>query len=379
MRRYQQCFSDAIGRTFAMTEHDQLSGGAGHQGKSEGSSRRRGFRWGLYLPLILLALVVVAWSGFWLVARSLVSNGIDNAMDEARARGDVWTCTDRSISGYPFRIEVRCKDVTLTRNSTAGVVRLSSGPLVAIGQPHTPNHVIVQGAGPLNAQLADGRRIAVSWDLAEASRRTRSGTLERMSLDMRKPVVTLTRPDGTVATYVARQFEGHVRRNPTRPEADKAQDLFVRIAQMSAGDLDALLGDANPSDIDLQATTSQSDQLARGLTPTGLEGWRLAGGKLDLTRFSLKKGLKLIEATGSFGLDDARRLEGRIEPAVANIDQFAGIRLRGGAMDFASALSGRPQPASPDGARPLPVIDIRGGRVGFGPIRLPIPPLQPLY
>jgi hypothetical protein len=48
-------------------------------------------------------------------------------------------------------------------------------------------------------------------------------------------------------------------------------------------------------------------------------------------------------------------------------------------MDFASALSGRPQPASPDGARPLPTIDIRGGRVGFGPIRLPLPPLQPLY
>ncbi len=362
-----------------MTKHDHASAGSARPDKPAGLSPRRGFRWGLYLPLILLALVVAGWSAFWFAARSLVGNGIDQAMADARARGDIWTCSERSISGYPFRIEVRCRDVTLARNSTVGVVTLSSGPLVAIGQPHTPNHVIVQGAGPLRFQLADGRRFEARWDLAEASRRMRSGQLERLSLDVRKPVVSLTRPDGAVSTYVARQFEGHVRRNPARPEADRAQDLFVRIAQMSAGDLDALLGDANPSDIDLQATTTQTDLLMKGLTPATLEAWRLASGKFDLTRFSLKKGLKLIEATGSFGLDDARRLEGRIEPAAANIDQFAGIRLRGGAMDFASALSGRPQPASPDGARPLPTIDIRGGRVGFGPIRLPIPALQPLY
>ncbi|MFY8038608.1 MAG: DUF2125 domain-containing protein [Bosea sp. (in: a-proteobacteria)] len=365
-----------------MTKHDHASAGSARTDKPDkpaGLSPRRGFRWGLYLPLILLALVVAGWSAFWFAARSLVGNGIDQAMADARARGDIWTCSERSISGYPFRIEVRCRDVTLARNSTVGVVTLSSGPIVAIGQPHTPNHVIVQGAGPLRFQLADGRRIEAQWDLAEASRRMRSGQLARLSLDVRKPVVSLTRPDGAVSTYVARQFEGHVRRNPARPEVDKAQDLFVRIAQMSAGDLDALLGDANPSDIDLQATTTQAELLMKGLTPATLEAWRLASGKFDLTRFSLKKGLKLIEATGSFGLDDARRLEGRIEPSAANIDQFAGIRLRGGAMDFASALSGRPQPASPDGARPLPTIDIRGGRVGFGPIRLPIPALQPLY
>ena len=362
-----------------MTEHDHVSAGSAQPAQPAGPSSRRGFRWGLYLPLILLALAVAGWSGFWFVARSLVGNGIDQAMADARARGDVWTCTERSISGYPFRIEVRCKDVTLTRNSGVGVVTLSSGPLVAIGQPHTPNHVIVQGAGPLRAQLADGRRIEARWDLAEASRRMRSGQLERLSLDVRKPVLSLTRPDGAISTYVARQFEGHVRRNPARPEADKAQDLFVRIAQMSAGDLDALLGDSSPADIDLQATTSHADLLATGLTPASLEAWRLASGTFDLTRFSLRKGLKLVEATGTFGLDDARRLEGRIEPAAANIDQFAGIRLRGGAMDLASALSGRPQPASPGGARPLPTIDIRGGRVGFGPIRLPVPALQPLY
>ena len=114
-----------------MTEHDHVSAGSGQQSPPDGSSSRRGFRWGLYLPLILLALVVVGWSAFWFVARSLVGQGIDQAMAEARARDDVWTCAERSISGYPFRIEVRCQDVTLARNSTIGVVTLSSGPLVA--------------------------------------------------------------------------------------------------------------------------------------------------------------------------------------------------------------------------------------------------------
>jgi hypothetical protein len=64
---------------------------------------------------------------------------------------------------------------------------------------------------------------------------------------------------------------------------------------------------------------------------------------------------------------------------VANIDQFAGIRLRGGAMDLAAALSGRPAPTSTDALRPLPALEARDGRVFLGPIRLPLPALEPLY
>ncbi len=336
-------------------------------------------RWGLYLPLAALGLVVAGWSSFWFVARGLVNDGLNKAIEDARARGDVWTCLDRSLSGYPFRLELRCKSITLARTASAGVVQLSTGPMLAVGQPQTPSHVIVQIDGPMLMNLADGRRIEARWDLLEASRKGSGGDLERLSLDVRKPVVSVSGPQAAVSTFSSATLEAHVRRHPARPAADKARDLFVRVTQLASGDLDALFGDTNLSDVDLQITTNQADLLANGITPTSLEAWRSAAGKLEITRLALKKGLKQIEAKGELWIDDDKRPAGRLEPSVANIDQFAGIRLRGGAMDFASALSGRAQPANPDGLKPLPAIDIRAGRVGLGPLRLPVPPLLPLY
>ncbi len=345
---------------------------------AEKGGKRRNSRWGLYLPLGMLVLVVAGWSVFWSVAKGMVGKGIDKAIAEAAQRGDAWNCANRSISGYPFRLEVRCSDVTLARTSTAGIVSLSTGPLVAIGQPHTPSHVIVQADGPLRAELADGRKVEARWELAEASQRLQGGQLERLSLDVKQPVMTIGGVGGTT-TLSSAALEGHVRRNAARPAAEMAHDLFVRVRQLASGDLDALFGDANPSDVDVQILGSRLDLLDHGITATTLEAWRLAGGKLDLTRLALKKGIKQIEARGELVLDEQRRISGRIEPSVANIDQFAGIRLRGGAMDLASALSGRAPPASTDGLKPLPAIDLRGGRVSLGPIRLPLPPLQPLY
>jgi hypothetical protein len=342
-------------------------------------TRSGGMRWGLYLPIIVLGLIVGGWSTFWYVARGLVGSGIDKAIADASARGDIWTCLNRSISGYPFRLEIRCSDVTLARNVTAGVTKLSTGPTVFIGQPHTPGHVIVQLDGPLVADLADGRRVNARWELAEASRRASGAELERLSIDVRKPVIAISSGQGTVSTISAATLEAHLRKNPTRPQSDRANDVVLRASQMVSGDLDALLGDTNNSDLDIQITATRTDALTAGLTPATMEAWRVAGGLLEFTRITLKKGIKHIEARGQLGLDDDRRIVGRIEPSAANIDQFAGIRLRGGAMDLAAALSGRAQPVGPDGLKPLPALDLRGGRVSLGPIRLPIPPLQPLY
>jgi hypothetical protein len=336
-------------------------------------------RWGLYAPFILLAVVVAGWSAYWFIARTVISGAIDTWLREEKARGVDIACADRSISGYPFRLEIRCSSVSFQR--PAGRSETLSGmlgPLTVIGQPHTPSHVIIQPEGPLRLTSSGGAAAELRWESAQASRRASGGELERFSLEMRKPVFS-HRHAGNTVNLSAAKLEAHLRRNPTRPAAERAADLFVQVTQLVSSDLDAFLGDPNPSDIDLQLTTSQFPVLAGGATPAALEAWRQAGGKTDLTRLALKKGVKRLEATGWFGIDEQRRLTGRIEPAALNIDQIAGIRLRGGVMDMAAALSGRTAPQGADAPRPLPALDIRDGRLFFGPIRLPGAQLQPLY
>jgi hypothetical protein len=313
------------------------------------------------------------------VARSVVTSGIDRWLEQERARGVVIACANRTVGGYPFRLEIRCDTVTYQRPATRGqTLTATLGPVVIIGQPHTPSHVIIQSDGPLQLANTDGSRAEMRWEALEASRRAPGGVLERFSLDVRKPVLSVTGPGG-VTNLAAAKLEGHLRRNPTRDAAERAGDVFLQVSQLVSADLDALLGDPNASDVELQLTTLQFPLLTGGLTPDALEAWRQAGGKTDLTRLSIRKGVKRLEATGWFGIDEQKRPAGRIEPAALNIDQIGGIRLRGGVMDMAAALSGRAAPAQPDAARPLPALDIREGRLFFGPIRLPGAAFTPLY
>jgi hypothetical protein len=336
-------------------------------------------RWGLYAPFLLLGLVVAGWSAYWVIARGVVVTGLERAVAEAAAHGEVWTCRDRQVSGYPFRIEVRCAEVTLSRQASAGVVEASLGGVVAVGQPQTPSHIVFEAVGPLALRFAGGARATAEWERAQGSHRQTGGELERVSLALTRPVFSVAGMGPKVTTVSAATGELHIRRHPTRAPEEGARDLFVRLAQLASGDLDAVFGDANPSDIELQAVVSRAGVLGQGVTPAALEAWRLQGGQGELTRFALTKGLKRIEAQGVLGLDAERRLTGRIEPSIANIDQIGGVRLRGGALDLAGALSGRPPPASADGLRPLPAIDLRGGRLSLGPIRLPAPAFGPLY
>lgn len=335
-------------------------------------------RWGLYLPFVVFGLICAGWSAWWLVVRGAVASGIDREIAQAATRGDVWTCADRSVTGYPFRIEVRCTALTLTRTLPGGTLNFATGPLTVVGQPHRPSHIIAEASGPARVTLPDGRVIEARWETLEASRRLRDGQLERFALLAKKPVLTLTQSGG-VTTLSAGELAINARRNPARPADENAVDLAVQVAALVSGELDALLGDANPSTLELLSTINRASVFATGLTPANLEAWRTLNGAVEITRLNLRKGVKQMDATGRLAIDASRRLTGRIEPSVANIDQFAGIRLRGGAMDLAAALSGRPAPTSADALRPLPALEARDGRVFLGPIRLPLPQLDPLY
>jgi hypothetical protein len=254
-----------------------------------------------------------------------------------------------------------------------------SGPIVFVGQPHSPNLVIAQATGPALITGSDGLRIEARWTSFEGSRRAQGAAFERLSAVTRGLVVTMTQPDGSSGSLRAENGELHVRRHPTRFQTEGAFDISLDLRQIVNGSLDQLLNDANPSNAEIALTVTNGLLAASGTGVEGMERWRQAAGRVEMTKFALVKGVKRIEATGQLSIDDQRRPAFRIEPSIANIDQIAGMSLRGGLMDMAGALSGRPRAPAPDGLRPLPALELRDGRLSFGPIRLPASPIPPLY
>jgi hypothetical protein len=345
--------------------------------------RRHGRFW-LYAPFVLLALLAAGWSGIWGFARSKVDQELDAGIAREANAGRNWTCRDRSVGGYPFRIEVRCASLTLTSSRWGDEVKIDAGPAVAVAQIWTPGHIILQMTGPMQASLPQGRKAALDWKELAASLHLSGLAFERFSLVLGEPVLTVTEPgQGAAETWRANAAEAHLRPNPQRFASDGTVDLAVNAKGGVLPALEALVGNGQLADLDLQASLSRALSFRRGFNPDALEAWRTAGGILDVTKLVLVKGPTRLEASGQVTLDEAHRPAGKVVAAVAGVDRIAGIKVGGLTAGLGALLGGRTgdggQSNTAAGLSPLPPLVLREGRVFLGPLRLPLQPLQPLY
>lgn len=342
------------------------------------SARRRSRFW-LYAPFALLGLVAAGWSVLWHVARGKVEQQLDAGVAREAAAGRSWTCADRSIGGYPFRLEVRCASLGLVSSRWGDEVSLKVGPAVLVAQAWAPGHVILQATGPLAATLPGGASADTSWSLFEASLKLKMDGFERLSLVIDQPVTTLRRPGQPDEVLRSQAFEAHLRPNPQRFAGETAVDLAIETKGTVLPVLDQLLADATPADLDIQATVSQVPAFRRGFNPDALESWRQAAGDVTVSRLSLRKGAIRVEAAGRGGLDDMHRPAGNLDASIAGVERIGGIKVGGLTAGLGAIFGGRQPAGDASGLTPLPPVVLREGRVFLGPIRLPLQPVAPLY
>lgn len=348
------------------------------------TSLRRRSRFWLHAPFMLLLLLAAGCSGLWAFARAKVDQELDAGIAREARAGRDWTCRERSVGGYPFRIEVRCASLTLTSSRWGEAVKVDAGPAVAVAQVWTPGHIILQMSGPMLADLPQGRKAALDWKGLAASLHLSGLAFERFSLVLGEPVLTVTEPgQGAAETWRASAAEVHLRPNPQRFASDGTVDLAVNAKGGVLPALEALVGNGQLADLDLQASLSRAPAFRRGFNPDALEAWRTAGGGLDVTKLALTKGSTRLEATGRVALDEAHRPSGQVDAAVAGIDRIAGVKVGGLTAGLGALFGGRggngAQSNAAAGLSPLPPLVLREGRVFLGPLRLPLQPLQPLY
>jgi hypothetical protein len=339
---------------------------------------RRHSRFWLYGPVMLLVVLAAAWSAFWFYAHGRAAGEIDAALAREAGRGRSWSCADRSIGGYPFRIELRCKALALTSTRWGEAVRIETGPAVAVGQIYSPGLVIFEVSGPAKATLPEGRTLDLTWKSLDASLVWRNP--ERFALVAGELRAVLTVPGLAPESWGASTLEAHLRRNPARPASERAVDIAVSAKGTVLPPIDALLGNTDIGEIDLQATLSQAESFRGGFNPDALESWRAAEGSLELTRLAATKGRARVDGSGQLLLDPQHRVAGELRLAAAGIEQIGGLRignLLGGLGGFLGGRGGDNGKAP--GLTPLPPVSLREGRVFLGPIRLPLQPLPPLY
>ncbi len=333
-------------------------------------------RFWLYTPFVLLLLVAIAWSVAWFVIRNRAAEALDSWVAAEARNGRQWTCQDRQIGGYPFRIEIICGSLGLKH----GVVNASFGRVESVAQVYQPRLVITEIEGPL--RLTDGAvTVQGTWDLLQASVHVAPNGLQRLSLAANAPRVTVTGLAPQDFTTSGKHLELHVRPNPSRVQ-EKAYDAAASISEARIPVLDDLVGGAEPSNLDTDLTVTQAQGFQGRPIVEELERWRKAGGKLDILRLSAAKGGRRMEAKGELRVDELHRPAGELNIAAAGLDGLLGnvMGRRNGAL--ASALLGQlsgGQGNPKAQLSPLPPLHLENGFLSLGPFVIPNLRLPPLY
>lgn len=343
-----------------------------------GNVRRSRF-W-LYTPFAVLLLVAVAWSAAWFVIRNRATEALDSWLKAEARSGREWTCQDRQIGGYPFRIEVICSVLNLKQ----GAVNASFGRTEAIAQVYQPRLVVTEIEGPL--RLTDGTvTVQGTWNLLQASVHASQTGLQRLSLVADAPSVTVTGLAPQEIATSGKRLELHVRPNPSRV-AERAFDAAASIKEARLPVLDGLVGGAEPTNIDSDITVTQAEGFRGRPIIQELERWRNAGGKLDILMLSLAKGPRRMEAKGDLRLDETHRPTGQLNVAAAGLDGLLGNltgNRTGGAL-LGVLLGQGPRSAGAQGnggppLMPLPPLRLDNGFLAMGPFVIPNFRFKPLY
>jgi len=343
--------------------------------------RRRTRRFWLFAPYILLVTLIVVWSAAWFYVRERVDGEIEARLVREANLGRNWDCADRNIGGYPFRIAISCASLIFTRSDGT---TFSLGPTRAVAQVYQPRHVIIEAAGPFRG--TDGvAAFEGDWESLQASITELGRGTEQFALDLRAPEITV-RGTGTVPMEAsAERVELYLRPAPDLAPGTGAVDIVMRASDARAPALDRLVGDDRPARVEIGARTTSLRSLRAGSPRQMAVNWRDAGGTLILEMIDIRKGDAHVQIAGELGLDEALRLQGRIEPSAAGIEDLVGRLLGGGqqqgnAMMMLDALAPRDETTTgPEDLRRFPPLDLRDGRVFMGPIPIPQVRLQPVF
>ncbi|WP_243370375.1 DUF2125 domain-containing protein [Microvirga solisilvae] len=335
-------------------------------------------RFWLYTPFILLLLVAIAWSVAWFVIRGRAADALDGWLAQEAQRGRQWACADRTITGYPFRIEIVCGTLQLKQ----GAVTASFGRTEAVAQVYQPRLVIAEIEGPL--RVTDGKvTVQGQWDLMQASIHAAPNGLQRLSAAATAPKFTVTGLLPQEIVTSGQRLELHLRPNPSRA-AEKAYDAALSVAQANIPMLDQLIGGSEPTDLNADVTVTQTAGFQGRPLAEELERWRKAGGTLDILMLSGAKGPRRIEAKGQLQLDEQHRPAGQLNLAASGLDGLIGNitgNRAGGAL--LGALFGQNPRAQGNNAKPqltpLPPLNLNNGFLAMGPFVIPNVKLQPLY
>ncbi|MGE0213847.1 MAG: DUF2125 domain-containing protein [Parvibaculaceae bacterium] len=314
--------------------------------------------WLLALPALMLAVLLLGWSGYWYQTLTRTKEGFSRFEADLAARGGAFTCNEEDWGGYPFRIEVSCARLAL-RLSGNGPTFETVG-VRALAKAYAINDVVATGQGPSRLTFEDGR----TFDLKHAP----------MNADFR------IEDDGRAAARLivedtVLEAEGAVLARGARLELSAHNEDADRVAFTVIGS-QAVVSPSPGTDISLASLDMEGliDKLPPGfatLPSDLLTAAATSGARLSVQSLAAVVEGSRLNGEGSLVLDAQGYPDGRIALRLSDLGRFMEGLAAKGLIERKAAAAGTLLLGLIVGNKAAPVdLTFRQGRIYWGPIKL---------
>ncbi|KPF77805.1 hypothetical protein IP78_11995 [Brevundimonas sp. AAP58] len=338
-------------------------------------------RSGLFAPIGLFLIVLIAWSVWWFVLAGQVRERLDARIESLRATGWDVAYSGMNTSGWPFRVRIGAENVRVTAPSGHA---LAAPDLAAEANAWNPDRwVMVSGDGLVLTRAGKGD-VAINGRVIRASVSGLTQAWPNVAVELADVRFTSHRDAEVFPISQAERIEAYLRPHlaPAGTEGvENSVDVLFRLIDAEGRPGGPVEGMARNGKLTLQIETviEDADRL-QGADAAGVfSAWTRAGGRFTNVRGEVSAGES--RATLASEVLSARpdgRLEGTLslnaQRPMAAIAGLAGSR--DGAVDRAGA-AGAAAASTVEGGEDVDIaIVFRDGRTFLGPFALaPAPKL----
>ncbi|WP_293905501.1 DUF2125 domain-containing protein [Phenylobacterium sp.] len=327
-------------------------------------------RLGLYIPFGLLALLIVVWSGAWVWARGEAIRRLDATATALRHAGYEVAWRDRSIGGYPFRLNIALTEARIRDRSGWG---LETPRLEGQAFMHAPTHWIVAAPEGLTFVRPTGGPVRVSGRLIRASLSHFANAPPNISFEGTGLTFTPGAGAAPFGLSAAERVEIHLRRAPA--ELGDEAGVWVSVqdgkAQL-AGLLGRIAGD-KPVSIAWDSRLTKVDALRGATWADAVAAWSRAGGRINVKRAGLTAGDALIGVnSGALGVGSDGRLTGVLDVSLRQAPRALGALGASGSVAPDQAAAAAAVAGARQGSDEVAhaTINFEGDRTTLGPVVL---------
>jgi hypothetical protein len=262
---------------------------------------------GLYAPIVLLLVLATAWTAGWFWLREEVFRRMDAAARSWEDSGYRVDWADRSVYGFPFRLDLVVKGARLRELSGWG---LAAPRLEAEAFVFSPDHWIVAAPNGVVLHRRLGGPVMVGARVLRATVSEADASPPRISVEGLG--LTFSAPAGAkpFGLASAQEFHLHTRAGPQGLGAAYVE--IDRAVTTGHGLLSDIAAGSPVSFISDGIFTEADAPVGPGFVGL-LRGWSAVGGSLTMRRLSLQAGAAGLESrSGTLAIGPDGRLAGSL-------------------------------------------------------------------